>query len=260
MPVHDWRRVTAGTFHDFHVAWIAELRRVLNGGLLPRGYYALAEQVAGEIIPDVLTLQQSPESCEPEALREEFGADSGAAVLTVADAPPRVSVTATTPESIALAPRCRRIVIRHATGDRIVALIEIVSSGNKESQPMLRAFLEKAAAALHSGYHLLIVDLWPPGRWDPGGIHGALWALVGGAADGVRTERPLTLAAYAVQAQGLIKAYVEPVEFGTALPDMPLFLASDRYINVPLESTYHAAWEGVPERWRRVIESKAEKP
>jgi hypothetical protein len=52
MPVDDWRRVTAGTFHDFHVAWIAELRGVLNGGLLPRGYYALAEQVAGEIIPD----------------------------------------------------------------------------------------------------------------------------------------------------------------------------------------------------------------
>lgn len=21
MPVHDWSRVSAGTFHDFHVAW-----------------------------------------------------------------------------------------------------------------------------------------------------------------------------------------------------------------------------------------------
>jgi hypothetical protein len=38
---------------------------------------------------------------------------------------------------------------------------------------------------------------------------------------------------------------------------MPLFLASDRYINVPLESTYHGAWQGVPERWRWVIESNA---
>ena len=101
------------------------------------------------------------------------------------------------------------------------------------------------------------MDLWLPGRWDPGGIHGALWALVGGAADDLRTERPLTLGAYAVQAQGLVTAYVEPLGIGATLPDMPLFLAPDRYVNVPLESTYHAAWEGVPERWRQVIESEA---
>ena len=35
MPIHDWTRVTAGTWHDFHLVWIAELRNVLNGGLLP---------------------------------------------------------------------------------------------------------------------------------------------------------------------------------------------------------------------------------
>ncbi len=57
MPIHDWTRVSAGTFHDFHTAWIAELRRALNGGVLPEGYYAMAEQVANQVIPDVLTLQ-----------------------------------------------------------------------------------------------------------------------------------------------------------------------------------------------------------
>jgi hypothetical protein len=30
MPVHDWTRVDAGIFHDFHNAWITELRNVLN--------------------------------------------------------------------------------------------------------------------------------------------------------------------------------------------------------------------------------------
>ena len=44
---------------------------------------------------------------------------------------------------------------------------------------MLRAFIEKAAAALQQGYHLLILDLWPPGSFDPSGVHGALWSLVG---------------------------------------------------------------------------------
>ena len=227
----------------------------MNGGLLPRGYYALAEQVAGEIIPDVLALQQDPDAPESDALRDAFGGGASATVLTVTEAPPRVSVTATTSEAVPLALRQRQIAIRHASGDRIVALIEIVSPGNKESEPMLEAFTGKAAAALQAGYHLLILDLWPPGTFDAAGIHGAIWALVGGAYQAPR-NRPLTLAAYAVRAPGLVTAYVEPLQVGAVLPAMPLFLAPEQYINVPLEATYTAAWDGVPERWRRVIEAR----
>ena len=62
MPIHDWTRVSAGTWHDFHVAWIAELRNVLNDGLLPADYYARAEQIAGPLGPDVLTLQETQET------------------------------------------------------------------------------------------------------------------------------------------------------------------------------------------------------
>ena len=178
----------------------------------------------------------------------------GAAVLTVTAAPPHVSVTATTSEAATLALRGRRITIRHATGDRIVALIEIVSPGNKESKLKLEAFIEKAAAALREGYHLLILDLWPPGSVDPLGIHDALWSVVGGTPGSAPTDRPLTLAAYEVRAAGLFKAYVEPLKIGVELPEMPLFLAPEHYINVPLEATYSGAWAGVPERWRKVIQ------
>jgi hypothetical protein len=59
MPVHDWTRVDAGTFHAFHTAWITHLSETLNGGVLPSGYYAMPEQHAGRWIPDVLTLQMS---------------------------------------------------------------------------------------------------------------------------------------------------------------------------------------------------------
>src|SRR5438105_328181 len=93
MPAHDWTRVTAGTFHAFHLAWIAEIQRSLNGGLLPEGYYALAEQVAGEIFPDVLMLQQSGDGKEASGHRESFGGGGSAAVLAVAQSPSRVSVT-----------------------------------------------------------------------------------------------------------------------------------------------------------------------
>ena len=57
MPVHDWTRVDAGTFHAFHLAWITHLSESLNGGILPGGYYAMAEQHGGRLIADVLTLQ-----------------------------------------------------------------------------------------------------------------------------------------------------------------------------------------------------------
>jgi hypothetical protein len=35
-------------------AWLVEIARVLNNGLLPSGYYALGEQVIGGAMPDAL--------------------------------------------------------------------------------------------------------------------------------------------------------------------------------------------------------------
>src|SRR5947209_20581516 len=57
MPIHDWTRVDAGIFHAFHHDWITESARALNRGLLPATYYALPEQLAGGLGPDVLTLR-----------------------------------------------------------------------------------------------------------------------------------------------------------------------------------------------------------
>ena len=41
-------------------------------------------------------------------------------------------------------------------------------------------------------------------------------------------------------------AYVEHLAVGAGLFDMPLFLNPDRYVNVPLEATYQAAFRGLP--------------
>ena len=54
MPMHDWTRVSDGTYHAFHLAWIGAIQACLNGGGLPPGYDALAEQIAGPLGPDVL--------------------------------------------------------------------------------------------------------------------------------------------------------------------------------------------------------------
>jgi hypothetical protein len=249
MPIHDWSRVSAGTFHDFHLAWIAEIRKALNNGLLPSDYYAMAEQIAGSFGPDVLTLQ-SIEGNGADSSPSDIS--SGRVVLATA-APPVRFTAATEMDEYTL--KRRTLVIRHSSDDRIIALIEIVSPGNKTSRHALRSFVEKASEALYRGYHLLIVDLHPPTRRDPQGIHGAIWSAISDEDFAAPIDKPLTLAAYSA---GRIKrAFVEPVAVSDALPDMPLYLEPEGYVHVPLEATYQAAYHGVPMRWKRVLEGTA---
>ena len=59
MSMHDWTRVSAGTYHAFHNAWITHLQEALNAGVLPKPYYAQGEQQAGDIQPDVLALHEN---------------------------------------------------------------------------------------------------------------------------------------------------------------------------------------------------------
>ncbi len=63
----------------------------------------------------------------------------------------------------------------------------------------------------------------------------------------------MTLVSYAWDGEEPV-AYVEPTAVGQALIDMPLFLTAERYVYVPLEQTYSAAYRGMPEFWRNVVE------
>jgi hypothetical protein len=54
----------------------------------------------------------------------------------------------------------------------------------------------------------------------------------------------------------LPEAYLEFVAVGDVLPAMPLFLDLNAYVTVPLETTYAAAYRGVPEIWRDVLEGR----
>src|ERR1700688_1301557 len=113
MPVHDWTRVSDGPFHDFHYSWVLEIKRALKRGLLPEGYYVMAEQLGGDLkAPDVLTLQAAARQTH------DNGPISGTATIT--ESPPIVPPRAT----IARDPYARlqrTLVIRHTSDDRIVA-------------------------------------------------------------------------------------------------------------------------------------------
>jgi hypothetical protein len=71
---------------------------------------------------------------------------------------------------VVYARKANRIVVRHPDGD-VVAVIEIVSPGNKDSAHAARSFARKAVDFLLAGINLLIVDLFPPSKRDPQGMH-----------------------------------------------------------------------------------------
>jgi hypothetical protein len=247
MAIHDWTRVGAGIFHHFHHAWIFAMSGALNQGILPPGYYALAEQNAGGLGPDVLALEApAPNAPALDITDQPCGA-------AVASRPPKVQFHART-EIDQYAAKANAVVIRHASNHSVVAMVEIVSPGNRNSRHGLRAFVEKAEELLRAGIHLLIVDLLPPGPRDAQGIHRAIWDELNDSDFALPPDRRLTFASYI--GGPCPEAFVEPVAVGGTLPDMPLFLRADRYVPAPLEATYQRAWEAVPKIWRDVLATR----
>jgi hypothetical protein len=255
MPIHDWTSVGAGIFHDFHHEWISTIKRALNTGLLPTDYYALAEQITGGLGPDVLALE-SVRGAPPQVGNDVTarGARRHGEGIALASAPPKVRFTATA-ETERYARKRSRITIRHASGDQVVAILEIVSPGNKGSRRALQSFVDKAIELLDAGIHLLVIDLFPPGPRDPQGIHGAIWSEIEWRDFQLPREQPLTVVAYS--AAEVKQAFIEPVATGDTLPDMPLFLEPDCYVPVPLEASYQAAFDAVPERWQEELRPSA---
>jgi hypothetical protein len=238
MPIHDWARVSAGTFHDFHQGWTIEIRNRLNRGILPDGYFAMADQRVSGPEPDVVALRlRSP---EPKG------------GLAVAEVPPRIKCAARVEtESALYARKANRIVIRHELG-RVVAMIEVVSPGNKDSKHAIALFIAKAVDFIRNGIHFLVIDLFPPGPRDPQGIAQAIWNELVGELLGIEAaDKRLTVAAY--DAGDALTAYVDSLAVGDSLSDAPLFLEPGWYVNVPLDQTYMAAWDVTPKPIRDLV-------
>ena len=249
MPIHDWSRVRAGRFQHFHNSWIYALADRLNDGLLPPDLFAAGEQkfpVTGDE-SDVLALSLSdlppgPFAVEPLEL-------SGGGLKSAKARPPAVAAVQRADGGYDRAED--QVTIRRVDGNRVVAVIELVSGGNKSSRDRFDRFLSKNGRYLLAGVHLLLVDLFPPNGLNPAGVHAALWERLTGAPPGPvgnGVPRPLTLVSY--RAGGDPTAFVQPAAVGEELTDVPLFLTDDDYIDVPLRGTYAARVAAYPAPWR----------
>src|SRR5258708_6257810 len=183
MAVPDWTPVDGGLFYAFPQRWVSALADALNGGGLATEDFALPKQKIRRPIPDVLTPQIS------SAGDEESGGG-----LAVAESPPRTSFVRRCEADI-YAAKADLITVRHRHGD-VVAVIEIVSPGNKGSRSEFTAFVQKTAALIRQNVHLLVIDLFPQGKRDPQGIHKAIWDEFQEEAFEFPPGKPLTLAPY----------------------------------------------------------------
>lgn len=240
MPMHDWTRVKAGTYHNFHYFWLAAIAYRLNAGLLPPGHFAMAEQRISGPEADLLTLSafdgESPQG--------------GTATATA----PRTAVVERA-ETLHYARKTNRLAIHHELGN-VVAVLELVSPGNKDTKHALRSFARKSAALLRKGVHLSVIDPFPPGRYDPHGIHRAIWDNVTlSSAFEQPADLRLTLVSY--EAGQVPTAYIEPFAVGQILPDLALFLDEGIHVKVPLEETYLATWNVLPVELRRLVDACA---
>jgi hypothetical protein len=207
MPMHDWTRVGAWLYHDFHTLWLTCIRRTLNDGRMPPGYSALAEQTTRTTGPDVIALERPGTPARPPR-----PAGDGAVGVAV-----RASAKPITP-----AFRPKRVAVRHTTDDRVVAIIELVSPGNKDSRAAVRQFTRRVVRAVHSG---------------------VLWPVLNGDPHHFPPDTPLLAAGYEAVQPPI--CYLTPFAVGRPLPDMPVFLEPDFAVTLPLEATYTAAYADV---------------
>ncbi|MEW4571182.1 DUF4058 family protein [Tautonia sp. JC769] len=231
MPMHDWTRVSPGIYHNFHQYWTIEISKVLNQGILPPGYFAMADQRVSGPEPDVIALK--------------FRGPEPAVGLAVAEAPPRIRASGRAEiDAARYAVKANRLSVRDEIG-QVVAIIEVVSPGNKDRQAAVSDFVGKAVTFLRNGVHLLMIDPFPAGSRDPEGLASAIWrALADPPIEPLPPGKPLAVASF--DAGPPLTAYVEPIAVGDALPEAPLFLAPGWYVNVPLEPTYQSCWGQMP--------------
>ena len=127
------------------------------------------------------------------------------------NAPPHTRIVTRGENTAGYARRADRLSV-YLTQGELIAVIEIVSPGNKDNINGLKAFVRKAGKLLRRGVHLLVVDLFPPSVRDPHGIHKAIWDQFKEEPFELPPDEPMTLTAYAAGSEKV--AYVENAAVG----------------------------------------------
>jgi hypothetical protein len=248
MPIHDWTVVPAGIFHGFHLSWIAELKKAMNGGGLPPEFYADAEQYADGKNADVLALHRSPAGSTAPL-------SASGSVATLALTIPADTAQRTAGKSKPQTQTQRRVVVRHISGHRVVAHIEIVSPRNKDRRTSAEEFVAKGREAIDAGIHLTVIDLFPATRAARRGLAPGIWRKYDRVPLVAPPGQPLCVAS--VRSTARPDGFFKFLAVGEELPAFPLFLTDTLSASLPLADTYAAAFAGSPPYLRELLSQPA---
>jgi hypothetical protein len=240
--------VDAGIYHGFQLAWIAELRKALNAGMLPPEFYADAEQYADGKNADVLALHRSPAGSTAPL-------SSSGSVATLPLTVPADTAQRTARQRKRQGQKQRRVVVRHTSGHRVVAHVEVVSPRNKDRRASAEEFIAKGREAIDAGIHLTVIDLFPPTRSVRRGLAPGIWRKYDRVPLVAPPGQPLCIAS--VRSTARPDGFFKFLAVGEDLPGFPLFLTDTLSVNLPLADTYAAAFAGSPPYLRELLSQPA---
>jgi hypothetical protein len=228
-PLHPQR-----AWESFHSRFVNSIADQLNERL-PRRFIAEVEAHLGSRVEaDVVEWERLdvPEWEEPTA----NGPGGGVAVETWA--PPVAAMSLP-----AIFPDVYEAYIRDEKDDmRVVAVVEVVSPGNKHRPDARLAFASKCATYLHRGVGVVVVDIVTAGHFN---LHYELLPLLNLDARYAMVDDPyLYVVSYRPIQRGeasLIDAWPFVLSVGSDLPLVPLYLRRFKPIPLDLGACYEEA-------------------
>ena len=233
MPLHDHFHSPVNDTHSWdevHGQWPAELVRHLMT-ILPPGYRAGPKVLLGS--PSEVDIATYDQDSVATAGRTG-GGGGGTATLTA------VSSTLTIEADLTEQDEYEVRVYDTERGRTLVAAIEIVSPSNKDRRANREVFVGKVAALLGQGVSVTLVDLVSV---RPANLYAELLDLLVGT-DPLLPVPPPAMYAVTVRARKppkgrtVLDASFYPLAIGQPLPTLPIWLAPDLGILLPLETSY----------------------
>lgn len=233
MPLRDhFEHPTRRTWEKIHGMWPAVMAQHLFRTLPPR-YHVAAQVHLGQYFEvDIAAYDADPDGQLPS------GSDSsGGGLATAVWAPPEPTLTL---ETDLRDPDEYEVRIFDAEdGQRLVAVIELVSPSNKDRPESRRAFVAKCAALLQQDVCVSIVDIVTDRRFN---LYADLLDWMGLSDPSLGSEPPAT---YAVTLRGdrhgrrpHVRTWAHLLLVGQPLPALPIGLCDDRWVSLDLEWSY----------------------
>lgn len=224
-PHHHWE--------SFHSNWATRIADVITA-VLPPGFQVEEHTHAGpgfEI--DVAAYERDTAPQDTNAAGPVLATQ---AVPEYAPPAPDGTMPAAFPDTFEVR------VFNTTAGLTLVAVIELVSPGNKDRPAERRAFAAKCAGFLAQGVSLIVMDVVTSRHAN---LHNDLIRLMEANPE---LEFAADVVLYAVSyrpvqrgEQGAIELWRRPLAVGEALPILPLRLTGDLFVAVDFEAAYQEA-------------------